>query len=83
MPRDQQTIVFASTRHHVEMLYELLLTAGYACAAIYGSLDPAARKIALGKFRAGKAKVLIVTDVAARGIDVPLLDNVVNFDFPS
>jgi len=48
-----------------------------------GSLDPAARKIALGKFRAGKAKVMLVTDVAARGIDVPLLDNVVNFDFPS
>ena len=83
LPRDQQTIVFASTRHHVEMLHELLQKAGLDPCCIYGSLDAAARKIALGKFRAGKSKLLLVTDVAARGIDVPLLDNVVNFDFPS
>ncbi|KAL1508816.1 hypothetical protein AB1Y20_004911 [Prymnesium parvum] len=81
--QQEQTIVFASTRHHVELLQELLSATGFACSSIYGTLDPAARKIALGKFRAGKSKVLIVTDVAARGIDVPLLDNVVNFDFPS
>ena len=83
LPRDQQTIVFASTRHHVEMLHELLQKARLDPCCIYGSLDAAARKIALGKFRAGKSKLLLVTDVAARGIDVPLLDNVVNFDFPS
>ena len=83
LDRQEQTIVFASTRHHVELLQELLASSGFECAAIYGSLDPAARKIALGKFRVGKAKVLLVTDVAARGIDVPLLDNVVNFDFPT
>lgn len=65
------------------MLAELLVTTGFQCAAIYGSLDPAARKTALARFRAGKARVLVVTDVAARGLDVPLLDNVVNFDFPS
>ena len=65
------------------MLHELLQKAGLDPCCIYGSLDAAARKIALGKFRAGKSKLLLVTDVAARGIDVPLLDNVVNFDFPS
>lgn len=43
----------------------------------------AARKIHIGKFRAGKAHLMIVTDVAARGIDIPLLDNVINFDFPA
>lgn len=42
----------------------------------------AARKINIAKFRAGRAQFLVVTDVAARGIDIPLLDNVVNFDFP-
>ena len=42
----------------------------------------AARKIHVGKFSAGRAHVMVVTDVAARGIDIPLLDNVVNFDFP-
>ena len=83
LERQQQTIVFVSTRHHVELVHEMLLDASFDAAAIYGSLDPAARKIALGKFRAGKSKLLLVTDVAARGIDVPLLDNVVNFDFPS
>ena len=82
LSKQEQTIVFVSTRHHVEMIAELLAGASFECAAIYGTLDAAARKIALGKFRAGKAKVLVVTDVAARGIDVPLLDNVVNFDFP-
>ena len=70
---NEQTIVFVATRHHVEMVYEMLLTASYEVTCIYGTLDAAARKIALGKFRAGKAKVLVVTDVAARGIDVPLV----------
>lgn len=42
-----------------------------------------ARKISIAKFRAGKVQFLVVTDVAARGIDIPLLDNVINYDFPS
>jgi hypothetical protein len=54
---DEQTIVFAATRHHVEMLHALLRQAGIEATAIYGTLDPAARKIAIGKFRANKAKV--------------------------
>lgn len=48
------------------------------------SLSPqTARKISVAKFRAGKVPLMIVTDVAARGIDIPLLDNVINYDFPS
>jgi len=76
------TIVFASTRHHVEYLHEILRLAGVETLPIYGNMDQIARKQNLGRFRKGYPSVLIVTDVAARGIDVPLLDNVINFDFP-
>jgi ATP-dependent RNA helicase DDX54/DBP10 len=50
---------------------------------IYSSLDSSARKISLDKFRCRRANILIVTDLAARGLDIPLLDNVINFHFPS
>lgn len=46
-------------------------------------MDQTARGISVAKFAARKSTVLVVTDVAARGIDIPLLDNVVNFDFPA
>jgi ATP-dependent RNA helicase DDX54/DBP10 len=78
----QQTIIFAATKHHVEFIALMLKKAGFSCSIVYGELDPAARKLNIGKFRAKKAQFLIVTDVAARGIDIPLLDNVINYDFP-
>lgn len=82
IPEKQSTIVFTATRHHVELLAGLLRAEGLSVAAVHGNMDQAARKIAIAKFRAGKASILVVTDVAARGIDIPLLDNVVNYDFP-
>ena len=78
----EQTIVFASTKHHVEYLNELLSKLEMSCTLAYGSLDQLARNQNLAKFRTKEAKILIVTDVAARGIDIPLLDNVINYDFP-
>ncbi|KAI8818385.1 P-loop containing nucleoside triphosphate hydrolase protein [Fimicolochytrium jonesii] len=80
---DEMTVIFVATKHHVEYMQELLTAAGVPNTYIYGALDQAARKIHLARFRAGKVKTLIVTDVAARGIDVPLLDNVINYDFPA
>ncbi|PWZ02162.1 DEAD-domain-containing protein [Testicularia cyperi] len=77
-----QTIVFCATKHHVEYLLLLLSTAGYACSHIYSSLDQATRGIQMSRFRRGQTSLLIVTDVAARGIDLPVLEHVVNFDFP-
>eukprot|EP01105_Mastigella_eilhardi_P003539 TRINITY_DN1456_c1_g2_i1.p1 TRINITY_DN1456_c1_g2~~TRINITY_DN1456_c1_g2_i1.p1 ORF type:complete len:963 (-),score=272.59 TRINITY_DN1456_c1_g2_i1:153-2774(-) len=79
----QQTIIFAATRHHVEYLHELLSMSGIANTHIYGAMDMAARKSNLRRFKDKEVDVLIVTDVAARGIDVPLLDNVINYHFPS
>ncbi|CAG2067397.1 unnamed protein product, partial [Timema podura] len=50
---------------------------------IYSNLDPSARKINAAKFQNAKVSVLIVTDIAARGIDIPQLDNVINYNFPA
>ncbi|CAN4087151.1 unnamed protein product [Withania somnifera] len=80
---DQQTLVFVSTKYHVEFLNILLREEGIEPSVCYGDMDHDARKIHISRFRARKTMVLIVTDVAARGIDIPLLDNVINFDFPT
>lgn len=80
---EQLTIIFAATKHHVEYLQELLKSCDYNVGYIYGSLDQEAREQAIVNFRNGVWSILIVTDVAARGIDIPLLDNVINYDFPS
>ncbi|ETN42007.1 uncharacterized protein HMPREF1541_03946 [Cyphellophora europaea CBS 101466] len=77
------TIVFAATKHHVEYLAHLLMAAGYAVSYVYGALDQTARKEQVQSFRDGQANILVVTDVAARGIDIPILANVINYDFPS
>ncbi|GAA6026229.1 hypothetical protein JCM11491_005163 [Sporobolomyces phaffii] len=78
-----QTVVFVSTKHHVEYLSALLTAAHYSVSAIYGSMDQTARKIALARFRHSQTSILVVTDLAARGIDVPGVENVINYDFPN
>lgn len=77
-----QTLIFVATKHHVEYVSNLLTTAGYGVSHIYGSLDQSARTFQMDQFRRGVTSILVVTDVAARGIDIPVLENVVNFDFP-
>ncbi|NXP05771.1 DDX54 helicase, partial [Thinocorus orbignyianus] len=81
-PQDQ-TVVFVATKHHTEYLKELLTAQGIRCTHIYSSLDQTARKINIAKFCQGKCPVLLVTDVAARGLDIPMLDNVINYSFPA
>ncbi|KAL5256662.1 hypothetical protein ACHWQZ_G011798 [Mnemiopsis leidyi] len=80
--KNEQTVIFFPTKHHVEYSVELLNSINVPCSHIYSSLDQAARKINAAKFYTKKVNVLLVTDIAARGIDVPLLDNVINFNFP-
>lgn len=81
-PTEHSTIVFAATKHHVEYLGAILREQGFAVSYVYGSLDQTARKIQVENFRRGRTNILVVTDVAARGIDIPILANVINYDFP-
>ncbi|KAF2761519.1 ATP-dependent RNA helicase dbp10 [Pseudovirgaria hyperparasitica] len=82
LPTEFSTIIFTATKHHVEYVSALLRSAGYAISYVYGSLDQTARKLQVEEFRAGLSNILVVTDVAARGIDMPILANVINYDFP-
>ena len=78
----KSTIVFAATKHHVEYLSSMLESTGFSVSFIYGSLDQSARRQQIQDFRNGITNILVVTDVAARGVDIPLLANVINYDFP-
>ncbi|KAF9241609.1 P-loop containing nucleoside triphosphate hydrolase protein [Melanogaster broomeanus] len=77
-----QTLVFAATKHHVEYLSALLTAAGYAVSALYGALVQSTRSYQMSQFLAQKTQILVVTDVAARGLDIPVLEHVVNYDLP-
>jgi ATP-dependent RNA helicase DDX54/DBP10 len=81
-PTEHSTIIFAATKHHVEYLAALLKQYGFATSYVYGSLDQTARRLQVEEFRRGRSNILVVTDVAARGIDIPILANVINYDFP-
>ncbi|PSS16705.1 hypothetical protein M430DRAFT_122286 [Amorphotheca resinae ATCC 22711] len=81
-PTEHSTIIFAATKHHVDYLATLLRLSGFAVSHAYGSLDQTARNIQVENFRTGMTNILVVTDVAARGIDIPVLANVINYDFP-
>jgi ATP-dependent RNA helicase DDX54/DBP10 len=81
-PTEHSTIIFTATKHHVDYLASLLRLSGFAVSHAYGSLDQTARKMQVEDFRTGMTNILVVTDVAARGIDIPVLANVINYDFP-
>lgn len=84
------TLIFAATRHHVDYLRILINNSGIGntgnyddiATSIYGSMDQEARKLNLAAFKSGRTPILIVTDVAARGIDIPLIDHVIHYSFP-
>jgi ATP-dependent RNA helicase DDX54/DBP10 len=76
------TLIFVSTKHQVEFITTLLRKGNYSVSYAYGSLDQVARKENVDSFRSGETSILVVTDVAARGIDIPVLSNVINYDFP-
>jgi ATP-dependent RNA helicase RhlE len=75
-------LVFTRTKHRANRLAEALDRAGIAAARIHGNRTQAQRTAALAGFKSGKFRVLVATDIAARGIDVTGLSHVVNFDVP-
>jgi ATP-dependent RNA helicase RhlE len=78
----QQVLVFISTKHGANRLTEKLNKGAIKAAAIHGNKSQGARTGALAGFKAGEIRVLVATDVAARGIDIALLPNVVNYELP-
>ena len=78
-----QVLVFARTRHGAERLARQLDRRGIRAAAIHGDKSQGARTRNLADFKANKVRVLVATDIAARGLDIKLLPHVVNFDLPN
>jgi ATP-dependent RNA helicase RhlE len=78
----QQVLVFTRTKHGANRLAEQLERDGLTAAAIHGNKSQGARTRALAEFKSGDVRVLVATDIAARGIDITDLPHVVNFDLP-
>ncbi|WP_455209130.1 DEAD/DEAH box helicase [Kaarinaea lacus] len=79
----KQVLVFTRTKHGADRLCEQLISDGIKSAAIHGNKSQGARTKALADFKAGKARVLVATDIAARGLDIDQLPHVVNFELPN
>ena len=79
----QQVLVFSRTKHGANRLSDYLEKVGINASAIHGNKSQDARTKALSEFKSGKIRVLVATDIAARGLDIAQLPQVVNFDLPS
>jgi ATP-dependent RNA helicase RhlE len=79
----EQVLVFSRTKHGANKLTKFLESEGISAAAIHGNKSQGARTRALATFKSGEIRVLVATDIAARGIDINQLPQVVNFDLPN
>ncbi|EDP71983.1 putative ATP-dependent RNA helicase RhlE [Flavobacteriales bacterium ALC-1] len=79
----KQVLVFTRTKHGANKLCKKMISAGITAAAIHGNKSQGARTKALAGFKSGKVRVLVATDIAARGLDIPLLPHVVNYEIPN
>jgi ATP-dependent RNA helicase RhlE len=78
----REALVFTRTKHRTDRLQKFLARNGIAAERIHGNRSQAQRTLALAGFKSGKHRVLVATDIAARGIDIEALGHVVNFDVP-
>jgi ATP-dependent RNA helicase DeaD len=83
MARITSALVFCRTRVEVDELTEMLKSRGYRAEAIHGGMTQVQRDRVMKAFRSGKTELLVATDVAARGLDIPHVSHVINFDVPS
>jgi len=81
-PTLNNAIVFCNRKRDVDVVAKSLTKHGFDAAPIHGDLDQSVRTRTLDKFRAGELKILVASDVAARGLDVPAVSHVFNFDVP-
>jgi superfamily II DNA/RNA helicase len=78
----QNAIIFCNRKREVALLYKSLQKHGFAVGALHGDMDQSARTAALDQFRKGEIPLLVASDVAARGLDIPITSHVFNFDVP-
>ena len=78
-----QVLVFTRTKHGANKLCKKMIKANISAAAIHGNKSQGARTNALSGFKNGSIEILVATDIAARGLDIPLLPHVVNFELPN
>ena len=81
--RDERAIVFGRTKHGCEKLYKMLDAKGFSAVSIHGNKSQGQRERASEAFKSGKVQVLVATDVAARGLDIPEVKHVYNYDLPN
>ncbi|MDO5979999.1 DEAD/DEAH box helicase [Flavivirga spongiicola] len=79
----KQVLVFTRTKHGANKLCKKMISANISAAAIHGNKSQGARTKALAGFKNGSIRVLVATDIAARGLDIPLLPHVINFELPN
>ena len=81
-PDFRNAIIFCNRKREVALLHKSLLKHGFHAVALHGDLDQSARTAALEQFRKGEAPLLVASDVAARGLDIPDVSHVFHFDIP-
>jgi len=75
-------LIFTRTKHRANRVAEQIQRAGYATAALHSNKSQNQRQLALDSFRSGKVRILVATDIAARGLDIATISHVINYDIP-